>query len=87
MNGSAAASHASEGQVGLTREEWLTRNREMAPPLTDGQRALAVRSALMAAGVAESQIDMNKPEQIAGTGTGTGSGSDAEARRVEISLQ
>ena len=51
------------------------------------QRALAVRSALMAAGVAESQIDMNKPEQIAGTGTGTGSGSDAEARRVEISLQ
>jgi len=50
------------------------------------QRALAVRSTLVAAGVAESQIDMNKPEQIAGTGTGAGSGSDAEARRVEISL-
>jgi len=48
------------------------------------QRALAVRSTLIAAGVAESQIDMNKPEQI--TGTGTGTGSDAEARRVEISL-
>jgi outer membrane protein OmpA-like peptidoglycan-associated protein len=45
------------------------------------QRALAVRDALMAAGVAEGQIELKKPEQI------TGSGSDAEARRVEISLQ
>ena len=47
------------------------------------QRALAVRSALTAAGVAESQIELNKPKQIAGTGTG----SNAEARSVEISLQ
>ena len=45
------------------------------------QRALAVHDALMAAGVAEGQIELKKPEQI------TGSGSDAEARRVEISLQ
>ena len=45
------------------------------------QRALVVRDALMAAGVAEGQIDLKKPEQV------TGSGSDAEARRVEISLQ
>jgi outer membrane protein OmpA-like peptidoglycan-associated protein len=45
------------------------------------QRALAVRDALMAAGVAEGQIELKKPEQI------TGNGSDAEARRVEISLQ
>ena len=45
------------------------------------QRALAVRNALMAAGLAESQIELNKPEQI------TSTGSDAEARRVEISLQ
>ena len=45
------------------------------------QRALAVRDALMAAGVAEGQIELKKPEQI------TGSGSDAEARRVEISLK
>ena len=45
------------------------------------QRALAVRDVLMAAGVAEGQIELKKPEQIAGNG------SDAEARRVEISLQ
>ena len=45
------------------------------------QRALAVRSALTAAGVAEGQIELKKPEQI------TGSGPDAAARRVEISLQ
>ena len=45
------------------------------------QRALAVRDALKAAGVADSQITLQKPEQMAG------SGSDAEARRVEITLQ
>ncbi|MDP3798170.1 MAG: OmpA family protein [Polaromonas sp.] len=45
------------------------------------QRALAVRDALKAAGVAEQQIELKKPEQM------TGSGSDADARRVEISVQ
>lgn len=45
------------------------------------QRALAVRDALKAAGVPETQIELKKPEQV------TGSGSDAEARRVEISLE
>lgn len=45
------------------------------------QRALAVRDALKAEGVADSQITLKKPEQMAG------SGSDAEARRVEITLQ
>jgi outer membrane protein OmpA-like peptidoglycan-associated protein len=45
------------------------------------QRALAVSEALKAAGVAEGQIELRKPEQV------NGSGSDAEARRVEISLQ
>ena len=45
------------------------------------RRALAVRQALMAAGTAESLIELKKPEVVAG------SGSDAEARRVEISLQ
>ena len=53
-----------------------TKNAELAR-----QRALAVREALKAAGVAEGQIELKKPEQI------KGSGSDAEARRVEISLQ
>jgi outer membrane protein OmpA-like peptidoglycan-associated protein len=45
------------------------------------QRAVAVRDALKAAGVPERQIELKKPEQLAG------GGSDAEARRVEISLQ
>ena len=47
------------------------------------QRALAVRNALTAAGVPESQIELKKPEQVAASGAA----SDAEARRVEISLQ
>lgn len=45
------------------------------------RRALVVRDALKAAGVAEGQIELKKPEQI------SGSGADAQARRVEISLQ
>lgn len=52
------------------------RNAELAR-----QRALAVRDALIAAGVPDSQIRLDKPAQAAGTG------SDAEARRVEIALQ
>lgn len=52
------------------------RNAELAR-----QRALAVREALIAAGVPDQQIRLNKPAQTAGTG------SDAEARRVEIALQ
>ena len=45
------------------------------------QRALAVRDAVMAAGVPEGHIELKKPEQV------NASGSNAEARRVEISLQ
>lgn len=52
------------------------RNAELAR-----QRALAVRDALMASGVPDQQIRLEKPAQAAGTG------SDAEARRVEIALQ
>jgi outer membrane protein OmpA-like peptidoglycan-associated protein len=44
------------------------------------QRALAVRDALKTAGVAESGIELKKPE------TATGSGSNAEARRVEVMI-
>jgi outer membrane protein OmpA-like peptidoglycan-associated protein len=47
------------------------------------RRALAVRAALKAAGVADAQIELAKPRPL----TGSGSGSDADARRVEISLQ
>lgn len=42
------------------------------------QRALAVRDALVGAGVAESNLELSKPAVT------TGSGADAEARRVEV---
>ncbi|WP_298213204.1 OmpA family protein [Acidovorax sp.] len=44
------------------------------------QRALAVREALKALGVAEDRIELKKPEET------TASGSSAEARRVEVVL-
>lgn len=44
------------------------------------QRALAVREALTAAGVASGQIQIRKPEPV------SVGGSDAQARRVEINL-
>jgi outer membrane protein OmpA-like peptidoglycan-associated protein len=52
------------------------RNAELAR-----KRAMTVRDALLAAGVADSRIQLEKPAIAAGTG------SDAEARRVEIALQ
>ena len=42
------------------------------------QRAIAVQDSLKASGVNESQIELRKPEQTAG--------SNAEARRVEVAL-
>jgi len=45
------------------------------------QRALKVRDALAALGVAQDQVELKKPEQTLATG------SDAEARRVEVSVQ
>lgn len=44
------------------------------------QRALAVREALKALGVAEDKIELKKPEATIATGT------NAEARRVEVAL-
>jgi outer membrane protein OmpA-like peptidoglycan-associated protein len=44
------------------------------------QRALAVRHALVGAGVAENAMELKKPEQTAGTG------NNAEARRVEVMI-
>ena len=44
------------------------------------QRALAVRDALKALGVAEEKVELKKPEAT------QGSGSNAEARRVEVML-
>ena len=45
------------------------------------QRAQSVKDAMVAAGVAESQIDMVEPIET------TGSGDMAEARRVEVSIR
>ncbi len=45
------------------------------------QRALAVRDALQAIGVAPGRIELKKPEQLQGTG------SNAEARRVEVAVR
>ena len=45
------------------------------------KRAFAVRDALKAAGVAEGNIELKKPEEL------KVSGSNAEARRVEVALQ
>jgi K(+)-stimulated pyrophosphate-energized sodium pump len=44
------------------------------------QRAVAVRDAIKALGVAEDKIELKKPEQL------TGSGDANQARRVEVSL-
>ncbi|MDP1686034.1 OmpA family protein [Hydrogenophaga sp.] len=44
------------------------------------KRALAVRDALVGAGVAETRMELKKPEQT------TGTGNDAEARRVEVMI-
>lgn len=44
------------------------------------QRAIAVRNALVGAGVAEGAMELKKPEQTAGTG------NNAEARRVEVMI-
>ncbi|MBT9466971.1 OmpA family protein [Hydrogenophaga sp.] len=44
------------------------------------KRALAVRDALVGAGVAETSMELKKPEQT------TGTGDDAEARRVEVMI-
>ena len=44
------------------------------------QRAMAVRAALVGAGVAEAGVELKKPEQTMGTG------NNAEARRVEVAI-
>jgi len=44
------------------------------------QRAIVVRDALVGAGVAETAMELRKPEQT------TGTGANAEARRVEVMI-
>ncbi|MBL0124184.1 MAG: sodium-translocating pyrophosphatase [Betaproteobacteria bacterium] len=53
----------------------LEKNQEVAKA-----RALGVRSALKAAGIAEDRVEMKKPEQT------QGGADNAEARRVEVSV-
>ena len=50
-------------------------NQELAK-----QRALAVRDAIKAAGIADERFELKKPELTQGTG------GDAEARRVEVAV-
>jgi outer membrane protein OmpA-like peptidoglycan-associated protein len=45
------------------------------------QRAFSVRDALLSAGVAETRLELKKPEQMLGS-----TGSNAEARRVEVRI-
>ena len=51
----------------------LVQNEELAK-----QRAMNVRDALKAAGIAEDRLELKKPEQTQGAGT------NAQARRVEV---
>jgi K(+)-stimulated pyrophosphate-energized sodium pump len=54
----------------------LAQNQELAK-----QRAMNVRAALKAAGIAEDRVELKKPEQT------QGAGSNASARRVEVRVQ
>ena len=54
----------------------VEQNQELAK-----QRAMKVRDALKAAGVAEDRVELKKPEQT------QGSGDEKEARRVEVRVQ
>ena len=78
ISGAAAILAAEGGNVAVTGHTDKTgdaaANEELAK-----QRALAVRDALMAAGVAESSIVMQPPTFV------TGALNDREARRVDIS--
>jgi cytochrome c oxidase subunit 2 len=77
INGAAAIVAAEGGNVAITGHTDKTgdpaANEELAK-----QRALAVRDALMAQGVAESSIVMQPPMFV------TGAINDREARRVDI---
>jgi len=77
-----AATRASEGRRKLVISGF---HDAVGDPLRNAalarRRALAVHAVLKAAGVADAQIELAKPQQL------TGSGSHADARRVEISLQ
>jgi K(+)-stimulated pyrophosphate-energized sodium pump len=74
----AAAAKARTGKLVVSGFHDATgdpaKNAELAK-----QRAVVVRDALKAAGVAEDRIELKKPEQI-------NAGSANEARRVEVKL-
>lgn len=75
-----AAKAGADRRLAISGFHDRTGNPEVNAELAK-QRALAVRDALVAAGVAESRIELRKPEQT------EGDGSDREARRVEVSVQ
>ena len=77
ISSAADAAKQAGGKVELTGYTDKTgdaaKNEELAK-----NRAVAVKDALVAAGIAESSISMKPPAFV------TGGGSDNEARRVEI---
>ena len=78
----AAAAAADAGRkVNLTGYTDKTGNADANEKLAR-DRAVGVRDALKAAGVAEDRIGMKPPVFVE-----AGSGSDAEARRVDITLE
>lgn len=76
----AVAAAASGKKLVISGFHDATGNAEFNAELAK-QRALAVRDALKAAGVADASVELKKPEELAG------SGSDAQARRVEVAIQ
>lgn len=76
LSGAIAAAQAGKPLVILGYHD-ATGNAVMNAELAR-RRALAVRDALLSAGVAASRLELQKPE------VALGQGNDAEARRVEV---
>ncbi|MFM1989376.1 MAG: hypothetical protein RJA99_2333 [Pseudomonadota bacterium] len=75
-----AAKARADGKLAISGFHDKTGNPEQNAELAK-QRAFAVRDALVAAGVAETRIELRKPTET------EGGADDREARRVEVSVE
>jgi cytochrome c oxidase subunit 2 len=75
-----AARTRAEARIAISGFHDKTGNPEQNAELAK-KRAFAVRDALVAAGIAETRIELRKPEET------EGDGNDREARRVEATLE
>jgi len=75
-----AARTRAEARIAISGFHDKTGNPEQNAELAK-KRAFAVRDALVAAGIAETRIELRKPEEA------QGDGNDREARRVEVTLE